>query len=79
VDKTGITGRYDIKLDWSPDNGSGPGITTTGEGQAPPVLAAPSGPSIFTAVEEQLGLKLEPDKAPVQVFVIDRVEEPAPN
>ncbi len=61
VDKTGIAGRYNLKLQWTPD------------------AAADSGPSIFTALEEQLGLKLEPAKGPVQVLVIDRVEMPTAN
>jgi uncharacterized protein (TIGR03435 family) len=61
VDQTGITGRYDLKLQWTPDD------------------AADSGPSLFTALEEQLGLKLEPAKGPVQVLVIDHVEMPSAN
>ena len=61
VDKTGITGRYDLKLQWTPDD------------------AADSGPSLFTALEEQLGLKLQPAKGPVQVLVIDHVEMPSAN
>jgi uncharacterized protein (TIGR03435 family) len=79
VDKTGVTGRYDIKLAWSPDSDFGPGHAAANYGQSPLMPPAPTGPSIFTAVKEQLGLKLEPDKAPVQVLVIDHVEEPAPN
>ncbi|MGB7264364.1 MAG: TIGR03435 family protein [Terracidiphilus sp.] len=65
VDQTGITGRYDLKLQWTPDDGTAP--------------AADSGPSIFTALEEQLGLKLEPARGPVKVLVIDRVEMPSAN
>ncbi|MFZ0338625.1 MAG: TIGR03435 family protein [Terracidiphilus sp.] len=62
VDKTGITGRYNLKLQWTPDDD-----------------AADSGPSLFTALEEQLGLKLEPAKGPVQVLVIDHAEMPSAN
>jgi uncharacterized protein (TIGR03435 family) len=62
VDKTGITGRYNLKLQWTPDD-----------------AAADSGPSLFTALEEQLGLKLEPAKGPVPVLVIDHVETPTAN
>lgn len=79
VDKTGLSGRYDIKLNWSPDSDLGPGHALVNDGQSPLTPPAPAGPSIFTAVQEQLGLKLEPGKAPVQVLVIDHVEQPAPN
>ncbi len=65
LDQTGITGRYDLKLQWAPDDGAAP--------------AADFGPSIFTALEEQLGLKLEPAKGPVQVLVVDHVEMPSAN
>ena len=73
VDKTGITGRYNLKLQWTPDDGT----TPSSNGSASP--ASDSGPSIFTALEEQLGLKLEPAKGPVQVLVIDHVETPTAN
>ena len=70
VDKTGLTGRYDIELHWTMDAPTG-----ASETNAPP---APPGdaPSIFTAVQEQLGLKLESTKGPVEVLVIDHVERP---
>jgi uncharacterized protein (TIGR03435 family) len=71
VDKTGITGRYDLKLQWTPDEGAEP----ASNGSA----STDSGPSLFTALEEQLGLKLEPAKGPVQVLVIDYVEMPSAN
>jgi len=69
IDKTGINGRYDLKVRWTPD------VDAATVGNASP--DAP--PSIFTALTEQLGLKLEPGKAPVQVLVIDRVELPTGN
>jgi uncharacterized protein (TIGR03435 family) len=68
LDKTGLTDRYDFKLTWA-----SAGVTTD------PSSAAPSGPSIFTAIAEQLGLKLEAQKGPVPVLVIDHIEEPSPN
>jgi len=70
VDRTGLTGRYDIELHWTMDAPTG-----ASETNAPP---APPGdaPSIFTAVQEQLGLKLESTKGPVEVLVIDHVERP---
>jgi uncharacterized protein (TIGR03435 family) len=64
IDKTGLTGRYDVTLKWTPDD-------------TEPAPDAP--PSIFTAVQEQLGLKLESTKGPVETLVIDHVEEPSPN
>jgi uncharacterized protein (TIGR03435 family) len=73
IDRTGIDGKYDIRLKWTPDN---PDINIApGSNAVPP----PPGPSIFTAVEEQLGLKLEPSKGPVRVLIIDSVEMPSEN
>jgi uncharacterized protein (TIGR03435 family) len=66
IDKTGLTARYDFELEWSPDN-------------TPADSPAAVHPSIFTAVQEQLGLKLEPATAPLQVLVIDSAEKPTPN
>jgi uncharacterized protein (TIGR03435 family) len=81
-DNTGLTGKYDYTLSWMPDEDSWHlmGLPIPGpppEGSEP--SQQPAGPSIFTAIEEQLGLKLEPRKAPVEVFVIDHVEQPSPN
>jgi uncharacterized protein (TIGR03435 family) len=70
IDKTEIKGRYDLTLKWTPDSGAATdSAASTGD----------PGPSIFTAVQEQLGLKLEPAKAPVQVLVIDHAEMPSAN
>jgi uncharacterized protein (TIGR03435 family) len=68
VDRTGLHGTYDVNLHWLPTNL--PANVT------PDV---PNSPSIFTAVQEQLGLRLESTHAPVDVLVIDRVEKPAAN
>jgi len=65
VDETGIAGRYDFVLRWSPDDS----ITDFPN----------SAPGLFTAVQEQLGLKLEPVKGPADVYVIDHVEKPSEN
>ncbi|MGA2651748.1 MAG: TIGR03435 family protein [Terracidiphilus sp.] len=73
IDKTGLQGKYDLALTWSPDNHSA--NFTNGSADT----AAPIGPSIFTAVKEQLGLKLESAKAPVDVLVIDHIEAPSEN
>jgi bla regulator protein BlaR1 len=77
VDKTGLTGKYDFVVEWTPDiadarqQGFGNGVTEP----AP----APGGPTIFTALQEQLGLKLESQKGPVENIVIDRAEKPSEN
>jgi uncharacterized protein (TIGR03435 family) len=76
VDRTGLKGNFDIDLKWTPDQmPSGPPPPG-----APPLPAIdPNGPSIFTALQEQLGLKLESQTGPVDVLVIDHVERPAPD
>ena len=76
VDKTGLTGKYDFTLEWTPDDSSAP---SQGSADGAQPVAADSGPSIFTAIQEQLGLKLESAKGPVQVLVIDHVERPTGN
>ena len=73
VDKTGITGRYDLKLRWTPDDQAVPASDSSAS------TAGDSAPTLFTALDEQLGLKLEPAKGPVQVLVIDHVEMPSAN
>ena len=77
IDKTGLKGFYDLKLQWVPDFGSGAGPSPAGV--QPPPQADLSGPSIFTAVQEQLGLRLESTKGPVEVLVIDSVQKPTEN
>ena len=76
--KTGLKGNYDFVLEWTPerDHDGGPVV---GNGDASGTADAPSLPSIYTAIQEQLGLKLEAQKAAVQVFVIDQVERPTEN
>lgn len=74
LDKTGLTGNYDANLTWTPDQMP---QRPAGAPEPPPV--DPNGPSIFTAVQEQLGLKLDSQKGPVAVFVIDRAERPKEN
>ena len=64
IDRTGLAGQFAVSLEFA----AGTDVAT-----AP----APDAPSIFTAVEEQLGLKLKPVKAPLDVLVVDRAEKPA--
>ncbi len=63
VDATGLAGSFDFNLKWTPDDAAAPG----------------GGASLFTAVQEQLGLRLEPRQAPMNVLVIDSAERPAPD
>jgi len=90
VDKTGLKGLYDVQLRFSPEGGDfvpgglgppvgvgGPGNSMTGRDT--PLTAGEPNPSIFTAVQKQLGLRLEPSKGRVQVIVIDSVQKPSEN
>ena len=73
VDRTGLSGRYNFQLDWTPD--SGPCAAPIDEGGPGTPVSSPDGPSIFTAVQEKLGLKLESTKGPVAVIVVDHAEK----
>ena len=79
MDKTGLKGLYDIKLQWTPELGQEPGTIDLLPGATAPVPPSEIGPSIFTAIQEQLGLKLESTKGPVDVLVIDSVQKPTGN
>jgi bla regulator protein blaR1 len=74
VDKTGLTSRFDIKLEWTPEDTLQP----TPDGGVPPASDM-VGPSIFTAFQEQLGLRIESQKGPVDILVVDRAERPSEN
>jgi uncharacterized protein (TIGR03435 family) len=76
VDKTGIQGRWNFVLKWTPDESQFGGL---GMKVPPPSNAADAPPPLFTAIQEQIGLKLEVMKTPVKVMVIDHVEKPSPN
>ena len=78
VDKTNLPGAYDLTLTYAPDPGlGGRGDLPPLVNGAPPPAAIMDRPSIFAAVQEQLGLKLESTRGPVDVLVIDRAEKPA--
>jgi uncharacterized protein (TIGR03435 family) len=74
VDRTDLTGIFNFDLTWTPDQPS-PNTVNADERAVTPSNVT----SIFTAVQEQLGLKLEPTKGPVDVLVIDHVEQPTPD
>jgi uncharacterized protein (TIGR03435 family) len=77
VDRTGLKGTYQYRLQFSALGGVGPdGMPLPPEAETPP---QPAAPSVFTALQEQLGLKLESTKGPVATITIDHIEEPSPN
>jgi len=65
LDRTGLTGLFQVKLEWIPDSGANP----------EPNADSPAGPSLYTAIQEQLGLKLEERKGPVEILVVDRADQ----
>jgi uncharacterized protein (TIGR03435 family) len=72
VDQTGLAGVYDYKLEWTPDD-----LQAAEPGSAS--ASGESGNSIFGAIQEQLGLKLDPQKGPVQMLVVDKAEKATEN
>lgn len=78
LDKTNLTGTYDINLDYTPEQGEFHELAA-GTSLPPPPSIDPNGPSLFTALQERLGLKLESQKGPVEMIVIDHIERPSEN
>ena len=76
VDETGLPGTYDVDLTFSPPEPTGPLDDAGGRDH---VALTSDGSSIFKALQEQLGLKLEPKKAPVEFLLVDHVERPSPD
>jgi uncharacterized protein (TIGR03435 family) len=76
VDRTGLPGRYDFTLTWTADDSQ---FAQRGVRVPPPSGDANAPPGLFTAIQEQLGLRLEPTNAPVDALIIDRVEKPSEN
>jgi uncharacterized protein (TIGR03435 family) len=76
VDKTGLTGAYDFSLRWTPQQTLG---SISSETEVIASLAGSSGPSLFVALQEQLGLKLESARGPVDILVIDHIRKPSGN
>ena len=73
LDKTSLKDHYDFVLQWTPDDNQTPPLRPSA------TASDPNGPSIFTAIQEQLGLRLESSRGPVEVLVIDHVEQPSTN
>jgi len=77
IDRTGLSGNWDAELTFAPEGrGAPPGALPPGV-ELPPI--DPNAPNVFTALQEQLGLKLEATKAPVDVLVVDSVQQPTPD
>jgi uncharacterized protein (TIGR03435 family) len=76
VDQTGISGRYDFTLTWTPEAGQFPGL---GVDIPKPPDTGDAPPDLFAAIQQQLGLKLESAKAAAEVLVVDKVEKPSEN
>lgn len=72
VDRTGLTGRYDFDLEWAPDE-------TQFQGEVPVAPADAQSPPFFTAIEQQLGLRLEATRGPIKALVVDTAERPSAN
>lgn len=76
VDQTGLTGRFDFTLKWTPDESQFGGL---GIKVPPPSDKPDAPPNLYQAIQEQMGLKLDPVKAPADVLVVDHVEKPSAN
>jgi uncharacterized protein (TIGR03435 family) len=76
IDKTGLTGTFDFILEWAIENAL---PAFPGADPPQPDVSGPSGPSLQEALQEQLGIKLQSDKAPMSVYVLDHVERPSEN
>jgi uncharacterized protein (TIGR03435 family) len=76
LDQTGLNGRFDFTLKWTPDDSQFGGM---GAKIPPPTDSANAPPALYTAIQEQIGLKLDATKAPAEVLVIDHVEKPSEN
>lgn len=74
IDKTGLTGNFDFDLSWRPDAGQ-----FNGRGGQLPAASDPDRADIFTALQEQLGLKLDSERGPGEVVIVDKVEAPSEN
>jgi uncharacterized protein (TIGR03435 family) len=79
VDQTELKGKYDFQLKWTPDESQFAQFRGTGAVVPPPSNDANAPPSLYTAIQEQVGLKLGPAKAPDNVIVIEHAEKPSEN
>jgi uncharacterized protein (TIGR03435 family) len=78
VNKTGLTGNYNWRLKWTPE-ATAQNFSGANDGTPPPAESDDSAPSLFTALQEQLGLKLQPQKGSVESLVVDSIDRPTAN
>jgi len=76
IDQTGIAARWDFSLSWTPDESQFGGMAAK---LPPPADGAATPPALYTAIQEQIGLKLDATRAPTDVFVVDHIEKPSDN
>lgn len=81
IDKTSLSGEFDFSLEWTPEPGEDNGPTTAGLPRGTPEQPASTrdGPALFTAIREQLGLRLKSERGAVEVIVIDDIQMPTAN
>jgi uncharacterized protein (TIGR03435 family) len=79
IDKTELQGSYDIKLQWTPEEGEGGMMAQAAQAMHPEAVPDASGPTLMMALQDQLGLKLEATKGPVEIITVDRIEKPSEN
>ena len=79
VDRTALTDRYDFTLQWTPDQAPPPNAAGAAPPAPPVAIAADAPPDLFGAMQQQLGLRIESGKAPVEVIVVDKIQKPSDN
>lgn len=79
IDKTGLNGYFAFRLQFSPDGDLRGGRVGPNPGATVPTASDSAAPSIFTALQEQLGLRLDSTRAPVEVIVVDSIQRPTEN
>jgi len=79
IDQTGLTEKYDFNLKWTPDDSQFAAFRGAGAPPSPPTEDANAPPTLYTAIQEQIGLKMGPGKAQDDVIVVDHVEKPTAN
>ena len=79
VNRTGLAGIFDVRLEYAAETAQAQARPDGTDSAGVPSAPDPTVPSVFTAVQQQLGLKLSPDKGNVEVLVIDHIDKPSDN